>query len=737
MGINPERAHLCPSGADLRSFGDLSGAAPAVEGKGIMSYVKTEFAMAKPVWEPGRENERNRSLIVSAVLDGADEAELRLSGSSVYRVFVNRRLVWWGPARSGKGFFRVDEIPLGGFLHEGENTVAVEVTGYCCSSFEWMKHSSFLCAELTRGGAVLAATGAYGWQVFRDGRRLQKTPRFSFQRPFSEAYDHRAGRVEPTGWAVVPGGEWIERDLPEPSLAGEPVRCVVQTGELVWRADAPQCQNAFLVRAGKKFDGFPVEELEVNQVGDALRYSRENLRRSGASLPLTLPGNTFATLKLAGNRTGLLRVCVQCMSDCDLYLCFDELLTDGRVDFLRLDCANVVLYRLRGGERYELLTAEPYTLQYLDLLAVGGAVRVEEAGVVRIDFPPSQILLRPRFSPEDEAIGRIWNAAVETFRQNTLDVLMDCPSRERAGWLCDSFFTGRVEHLLTGRNRVERNFLSNFIMAKDFSPLPDGMIPMCYPADHPDGTYIPNWAMWLILELKEYLDRTGDAQLIREAKARVYGIMEFLRRFENPDGLLERLKGWVFVEWSRSNELVQDINYPTNMLYCLAKSTAAALYGDGRLAREAAQLRETIRRQSRMGLFFCDNALLRDGAPVLSGECTESAQYYAFFSGVATRQEDAELWETLVRDFGPERKQTGLWKEIWPSNAFIGNYLRLELLDRAGEYGRLRENILGYFGYMAQQTGTLWENDTPTASCNHGFASHVLVWLAHLGYGQE
>ena len=30
---------------------------------------------------------------------------------------------------------------------------------------------------------------------------------------------------------------------------------------------------------------------------------------------------------------------------------------------------------------------------------------------------------------------------------------------------------------------------------------------MCYPADHPDGTYIPNWAMWLILELKEYLEK--------------------------------------------------------------------------------------------------------------------------------------------------------------------------------------------------------------------------------------
>ena len=56
----------------------------------------------------------------------------------------------------------------------------------------------------------------------------------------------------------------------------------------------------------------------------------------------------------------------------------------------------------------------------------------------------------------------IFNAAVETFKQNTLDIYMDCPSRERAGWLCDSFFTARAEHYLTGASTVEKNFLENF-----------------------------------------------------------------------------------------------------------------------------------------------------------------------------------------------------------------------------------------------------------------------------------
>lgn len=68
------------------------------------------------------------------------------------------------------------------------------------------------------------------------------------------------------------------------------------------------------------------------------------------------------------------------------------------------------------------------------------------------------------------------------------------------------------------------------------------------------------------------------------------------------------------------------------------------------------------------------------------------------------------------------------------ANAFIGNYLRLELLYRYGYYDLLIENIKGYFYHMAESTGTLWEHDNQSASCCHGFASHVIYWLEKLGY---
>jgi alpha-L-rhamnosidase len=50
--------------------------------------------------------------------------------------------------------------------------------------------------------------------------------------------------------------------------------------------------------------------------------------------------------------------------------------------------------------------------------------------------------------------------------------------------------------------------------------------------------------------------------------------------------------------------------------------------------------------------------------------------------------------------------------------------MRLELLSRGGLCQQLLDESLAYQLYMVERTGTLWENDSPAASCDHGFASH-------------
>ena len=95
------------------------------------------------------------------------------------------------------------------------------------------------------------------------------------------------------------------------------------------------------------------------------------------------------------------------------------------------------------------------------------------------------------------------------------------------------------------------------------------------------------------------------------------------------------------------------------------------------------------------------------------------------------------MWKTLLEDFGPERGKTRKHSEIAFANAFIGNYLRLELLSRAGLDKQLLDETKGYLSYMAERTGTLWEYVDDWKSCNHGFASHAAVFYARCVLGIE
>ena len=179
------------------------------------------------------------------------------------------------------------------------------------------------------------------------------------------------------------------------------------------------------------------------------------------------------------------------------------------------------------------------------------------------------------------------------------------------------------------------------------------MLPMCYPADHNDGVFIPNWALWFVVELEEYLARSGDRETVDALRPRVLRLFDYFKKFRNEDGLLEKLESWVFVEWSAANYFVQDVNYPSNMLYAKALDAAGKMYGLSELTEEAERIRETIRRQSFEGGFFVDNAKRVNGKLQTTTNRTEVCQYFAFFFDVATPETHSELWQRLRQGLRP------------------------------------------------------------------------------------
>jgi len=700
------------------------------------------FLKAKPVWPAGRSLEKNLQVLFRSVVDVENPRGviLRLTASTLYRAWVNGRHAGYGPARGPHGYYRIDELDISSLLKRGKNIVAIEVAGYNVNSYYTLDQPSFLQAEVIRGKRVLAATGESGFEAAIDPERIQKVQRYSFQRPFSEAYrirgDHGRWRNDlKASFATLPCEvdrrplRYLPRIAPYPDLTLRPVVAVAASGKVAPKEKPGRIwKDRSLTGIGPRLKGYPERELEVIPSIELQKYS-SRLAPPAASVPfqgpLELEEREFRILDLGINRTGFIGITVSSRRPSRLVLAFDEVLHEGDVDFKRLGCVNLITYSLPAG-RLSLESFEPYTLRYLKAIVLEGECALEDVHLRDYGNPN---IRKGTFRASDPRLGRLFEAGRETFRQNALDTFLDCPSRERAGWLCDSFFTARVAPDLGGDIAVERAMMENFLLPEKFEFLPEGMLPMCYPADHNDGVFIPNWAMWFVVQLEEYLARSGDRTTVDRLKDRVMALWSYLGRFRNSDGLLERLPGWVFVEWSDANKYVQDVNYPSNMLYAGMLDGIGNLYGEGRAREEAGKVREAIRSQSFDGTFFVDNAVRRGGELSVTRNRTEVCQYFAFFFRVATPGSHPRLWSTLLRKFGPRRRSVNPFPRVGMANSFIGNMLRIELLSREGHSQQILDESIDYLLYMADRTGTLWENVGDTASCNHGFASHIVHTL--------
>lgn len=700
------------------------------------------FSEAVPVWPDGMEYEKNITIGFHAQFDRpvSGAASLQITGASLYRIYLNGVFIGHGPARAGHGYYRVGSWDLDEYLQEGVNHLAIEVASYNVNSYYLLDQPGFLQAEVASGDEVLAATSAPGldFTAYALTGRQQKVPRYSFQRPFVEYYHLAPGRdawrtggeipADPLSCVRTDHKELIPRNLSCPYFVVREPLAQVATGKVATGIQRQKYwKDRAVVNIGKKLGGFPENELAYNPAIELQEMENRALLTDrqvyDGRQGFDLASKHFRIFDLGTNLSGFIGAEIEVTQSGRFFFTFDEILTENDVDFKRLGCINAVTYDLAPG-RYALESFEPYTLRYLKVIAADGAAQINRLYLREYVNPDVK---QAGFESSDERLNRIFQAGVETFRQNAVDVFMDCPSRERAGWLCDSYFAARVARDVSGHAQIEKNFFENYQLPDTFAYLPEGMLPMCYPADHYNGVFIPNWSLWFVLQLREYLARTGDRALVDALQPKVLKLFDYFAPFENESGLLEKLESWIFIEWSAANRFVQDVNYPTNMLYAAALEAAGVLYGLAAWQDKAGSIRDAIRRQAFDGQFFVDNAVRNDeGQLAVTANTTEVCQYFAFYFGVATPDSHPDLWQKLTTQFGPKRKQDNPYPEVHFANTFVGDYLRLELLSRYGLQSQLLAESIDYFDYMAQRTGTLWENQSPHASCNHGFASHIV-----------
>ncbi len=698
------------------------------------------FRDATPVWPDSLSGQMNLwvSFHTRVELPRQARCTLRLAAAQAYRVWANGVFAGRGPARSGHGCARIDEWPLAADA-SGSLEVIIEVMSYGVPTFCSTLEPAFICAELNAGKKTLAWTAVRGGGFKAEQRRerVQKVERYSFQRPFVEAYRFGADGIT---WQM-PGYEpkqplalarvrhrrkWLARGVALPDVS----ELLPRPGAVRGRASFSSVRarkarpHRFIHEVPKESAGYPQPQVEWSLFREVagLKFTTTGRARLRPTTPVRLSSGQWLRVDFGAVRTGFPGLRVQAVRATRLLLVFDELLLKGQIVFDRSACLNTIGLELAAGAELNFESFEPYTFQHLQIVVLAGVAEVADISL-RNFINAEKVRSAPAGLPA--TVAKVRQAAVASFRQNALDIFMDCPSRERAGWLCDSLFTARAEWHLCGDNPIERAFLENYLWPATFADLPKGMVPMCYPAEALLKMFIPNWAMFLVLQLAE----AGRERRLPSAwrpliARRVRGLLGYFRRFENELGLLEKLESWVFVEWSKANAFVQDVNFPTNMLYAATLRAAARLLREPALAAQAGRIEATIRDLAWRDGRFVDHAVRdRSGRLVVQDDATEVGQYYAFAFGLAAPTRESALWRRLVR---------GDYRDLHPANAFIGKLLRLELLIAHGERAAAQRELMANFAPMARRTGTLWEHLNDSASCNHGFTSYIAVLIDRL-----
>lgn len=714
------------------------------------------FQEAKAVWISRKADTYNQFAGFHTCVSVAigTEITIAVAARSYYRLYINGKITAHGPARTAENYCRVDKIKA---VIDGKTDIAIEVAAYAkpekyCN--DCTMEPGMLTAEIRDGaGKVLSATGKSGWTCMELKYRLALVETMSHCRGIVEYYNlnpesfaWRNMELEENPVILTREPAYLERRAPYPTYREIPFGILQSVCDMGESQETGQDMTLLARIVNRRwYEMVPEENLFLNSLRKEEdfpftgRLSVENSEGNGKQSFRLCPGHGQAALvwEMPESEVGFLRIKVTVSKPCILDLVHsDHLHVSGS---LRGN-TYAARYCLQAGD-YVLTTFEPKLAKYVKvILRTEGEVALSGPVLVEYTYPDCR---NAHFQCNDGDLNRIYEASRRTLRLNTLDIFMDCPERERGGWLCDSYFTARGAWQMFGDLSVEKDFIENFMLT-DSKESWNGFFPEVYPGVRPSrgDVGIRNWSFWLLLELYDYYLRSGDMELIERCKGRVTDFLEGVLSLRGESGLLEQV-GTQFVDWSLSNKsfALEPISVPVNCLAVCMLEKMAELYRQPQWEAAAHEMRAVIEALDNRGFLGGrgDAASLtpqeKEGMkPVLKREeCqTESGIALELWSGFHLKD------KKYIRQFVESMGSCPTYRpdpNIGRANLFIGLMIRFDILARLERTDLLvREWKDLYLEQLKVGSGTLFEGIAAFSGC-HGFNGCIGAIMTNLILG--
>ena len=297
-----------------------------------------KFKKAKNVYPNSLKGIKNVSLFFVCKVDIHDKGILKLTGCSDYQLYDNGKFVLYGPARAATNRYRIDTYNL----KSGNHILVIELSGYNCNNYYYLKDNPFLKCEIEENNNVIAYTDRH-FECYLNNNRYRKVARYSFQRTFSESYkfDDNPKRFY---FGNMSGLQKLELDIQDeriylPKNVTDPSYYkydFIKFDEGVYRIDEtlPLFDNRFLHL--EFLDIYKLDELETcpSNYLSKLRYESKNI--------CDIDKQTYISYSLNAIHTGFVYFDIEVSNDCNVYFIFDEIIDGKDIDFARNDCYNIV-----------------------------------------------------------------------------------------------------------------------------------------------------------------------------------------------------------------------------------------------------------------------------------------------------------------------------------------------------------------------------------------------------------
>ncbi len=424
---------------------------------------------------------------------------VNITASSLYRLFVNGRIVGRGPNPTDPSRYYYDVHDIAPFLRPGKNAIAVIAYSYSDApqgiiGQNWGRGGLLVQVHADGAKAPLLVSDA-GWKVLHAPEWDQAAPiNCTLYADYKEYIDTRK---EIPGWMeagfddrswsaplvigkppVEPWTRLVEREIPW--LGGELRRPVSATWEsasvtYAWRDDWEVYHEQRLVQGpsyGEKF-------TEVKKT------------HADFSPSILLDFNELVTgypeIRIAKSAGGVV----------------DVLYGEG------LNLVRVDRFVLKGGAQV-LQAFNRRTFRYLKLVfpEVPERIEIDSVSVEMNTYPVEHV---GAFSCSDDMLTDIWKVGAHTMRLSMLDHFVDCPWRERTTYGGDVYPENRISMYAFGDPRLNRKTLRQ-MFALQYA---EGALPPYGPYRGCHGFY-PAWSAHFGLAFIDHWWFTGDRSFLEE-----------------------------------------------------------------------------------------------------------------------------------------------------------------------------------------------------------------------------